>query len=114
METFAELRSRCKISLRTIYELVVRVYRGGGFTKDAVYLRGLVALLRELGRGMELEPLFVGKIARHHVPLVKELQHRRILEPAPLKPRILSLPEAKERLAVIQQGVSITDLCRFA
>ena len=114
VETFAELRSRCKISLRTIYELVVRVYRGGGFTKDAVYLRGLVALLRELGRGMELEPLFVGKIARHHVPLVKELQHRRILEPAPLKPRILSLPEAKERLAVIQQGVSITDLCRFA
>ena len=41
----------------------MRIYRGGGLTKDAVYLRGLLQILRYLREGGELEPLFVGKVA---------------------------------------------------
>ena len=46
----------------------LRVYRGGGLTKDAIYLRGLRDLLAYLSAGHDLEPLYVGKIALEHVP----------------------------------------------
>ena len=39
------------------------VFRGGGLTKVALYLRGLVEILDHIGGGGELEPLLVGKVA---------------------------------------------------
>jgi len=113
VDTFQTLRQRCKVPLRVLFGLVVRVYRGGGFTKDAVYLRGLVQVLNLLASGEELQPLFVGKIARHHVPLVRELQWRKVLQPAPLVPRVLSIPEAQERLERLKEGKTVVDLCGF-
>jgi hypothetical protein len=111
VDTFHTLKNRCQVPLKVLYELVVRVYRGGGLTKDAIYLRGLVAVLKSLEEGQDLAPLFVGKIARHHVPLIRELQWRKVLLPAPLTPRILSLPEAQERLERLKQGITLTELC---
>ena len=60
----------------------MRVFRGGGLTKDAIYLRGLLQLLAHLARGGALEPLLVGKIALDHVPLVEELVLREVLRAA--------------------------------
>ncbi len=62
----------------------MRTFRGGGLTKDAVYLRGLVQLLEYFKNGGELEPLFIGKISADHIAIVKELQWRKVLHPAPL------------------------------
>ena len=39
----------------------MRVFRSGGMTKDAIYLRGLVELLEHLGAGGSLDPLWLGK-----------------------------------------------------
>lgn len=110
VETYRELHHHYRFEQRTAFVVTVRIYRGGGLTKDAVYLRGLVGVLNYLKQGGELEPLFVGKIAADHVPIIHELHARRVLRLAPLRPRYMERPETAERLAYLRQGVSVLDL----
>lgn len=95
---------------RPAYTIALRVYRGGGLTKDAVYLRGLVEILDYIRRGGELAPLFIGKLAADHIPIVRELLLRGVLRPAPLRPRYLDDPQAAERLQRLRQGLTALDL----
>ena len=85
----------------------MRVFRGGGFTKDAVYLRGLVSLLEYLGRGGDLELLFVGKVSLASLSIIRELRHRRVLGDAPLRPLFLDVPGAADRLARLRRGLEV-------
>ena len=48
---------------RTAFTVAMRVYRGGGLTKDAIYLRGLEQVSGYLAAGGEVERLLVGKVA---------------------------------------------------
>ena len=112
VETFRDLDRRYEFSQRAAFAITMRVYRGGGLTKDAIYLRGLRAMLRYLGNEGELEPLLVGKIAAEHIPLVRELQLRRILTAPPLRPRYLNDPRASDRLQRVKRGVTVLDLIR--
>jgi len=75
-----------------------------------VYLRGLVGLLKHLSVGGALEPLFVGKIALEHLPVMNELEWRQVLVPPPLTPRYLGRPDASARLERLRAGVSLIDL----
>ncbi len=75
IDTFRTLDRNYEFSQRTAYTIAMRIYRGGGLTKDAVYLRGLLQILRYLREGGELEPLFIGKVASAHLPLIFELSH---------------------------------------
>jgi len=79
-------------------------------TKDAVYLRGLIELLEYLKNGGEFEPLFVGKIAIDHIPLIRELQYREVLKPAPLLPLYFLQTGFSEKIATLQKGLSPLDL----
>ncbi len=110
VDTFRMLCRTYGFAQRLAYTIAMRVYRGGGLTKDVVYLRGLVEVLDYLRGGGELEPLLVGKISVEHVPLVRELQHREVLRPAPLRPRYLDRPAVKQRLARLRQGLTVADL----
>ena len=76
LDTFRILCNDHGFSKRVAYTITMRIYRGGGLTKDAVYLRGLIQILEYLKSGGELDPLFVGKIAADHIPFIKELQLR--------------------------------------
>ncbi len=85
--------------------------RGGGFTKDAVYLRGLVAILQYVKQGGDLNPLLVGKMAVEHIPIIKELQYRKVLKAAPITPRYLQNPESLARLERLKaENLSVIDL----
>ncbi len=110
VEVFRELAREWEISKYTAFVVTMRVYRGGGFTKDAVYLRGLVRLLRYLADGGSLEPLFVGKIGAAHVPIIEELLLRKVLKPAPLHPSYLESTEVLERLKRVSKTNSVFDL----
>lgn len=110
VENFHYLNDRYQVANQRLFEVLTRIYRGGGFTKDAIYLRGLISLLKGLSEGLDLEALFVGKIGRHHLPLVRELQWRHVLKPAPLSPLVLKSRQARERLKKIRQGMSVVDL----
>ena len=95
---------------RTAYTIALRIFRGGGLTKDALYLRGLVEILKYLGKGGDLEPLLVGKIAMEHLPVVRELLFRGVLRAPILRPRYLDSPDARQRLANITPLTTVGDL----
>ena len=109
-ESFRLLVQKYRFEPRPAYTIALRVYRGGGLTKDAVYLRGLVEILDYVRRGGELEPLFVGKLAADHIPIIRELQLRGVLRPSPLRPRYLDNPQAAERLLRLRQGMTLLDV----
>jgi uncharacterized protein (TIGR02421 family) len=107
---FAELVDQHRLSPRTAFSVTVRVFRGGGLTKDAIYLRGLVQLLDHLRAGHAIEPLLVGKLGFEQVELVEELLRREILRPPVLQPRWLAAPGAAARLARARAGLRPIDL----
>jgi uncharacterized protein (TIGR02421 family) len=110
VECFRELDGVHGFSQRTAFVVTMRTFRGGGLTKDAVYLRGLGQILDYLSSGETLEPLFIGKIAANHIPIVNELRWRGVLREPPLTPRYMSDPAAIERLHRLQRGASVIDL----
>ena len=112
VEAYRKFDKDYDFSRRQAYTVTMRAFRGGGLTKDAVYLRGLVEILEYLKQGGQLEPLFIGKIAADHIPLIRELQHRRVLHPASIKPRYLEMPGVAERLERLRCGVTLPGLVR--
>ena len=110
VDTFRMLDRNYEFSQRTAYTIAMRIYRGGGLTKDAVYLRGLLQILRYLREGGELEPLFVGKVASAHLPLIFELSHRQIIKPPALRPRYLEQPDAQQKLERLRGGMKVLEL----
>ena len=104
IETFRTLSEDYGFTNRTAYNITMRVYRGGGLTKDAIYLRGLRAILRYVQRGGDLNPLFVGKMAVNHIAIIQELQYRNVLRPVPVMPRYMRDDAAIARLERLQGG----------
>ena len=112
VDVFRELDRHWDLDRRTAFTATMRVFRGGGHTKDALYLRGLLGLLEHLRAGRPLEDLYVGKIGLHHLPFVKELTIRGVLSSPPLRPRYLDAPEGKKRMARLREGVAVHELCQ--
>jgi hypothetical protein len=57
-----------------------------------------------------LEPLFVGKIASAHLPLIFELRQRQVIKPPILRPRYLEQPESQRKLERLRVGMKLMDL----
>ena len=112
IETFQILKESYAFTQRTAFTVTMRVYRSGGLIKDAIYLRGLVHLLDYLKKGGTLAPLFVGKIAAEHIPIIQELQWRKVLKPAPLRPRYMENPSIEEKFDALRQERSVLDLIK--
>jgi hypothetical protein len=110
LEIFESLRAEHQLPPRTAWSIAVRVVVGGGSVKDAIYLRGIMHILETLAEGTDLEPLFVGKLALDHLPLVQDLLDRGVLTAPWVRPRWLEVPGAQARLERLRAGVSVTDL----
>ncbi len=110
IDTFREFDRSYDFERRTAFVITMRVYRGGGLTKDAVYLKGLLDLLAYLKNGGSLQSLLVGKLAVEHVPIIEELQWRQVLKPPILRPRFLDAPGAEKGLARARSGLNVLDL----
>ena len=110
IETFRRLEDRHHFEQRTAYRIAARIYRGGGLTKDAVYLRGLMKVLKYLAKGGDLKVLFTGKLALGHISIVRELLHRGMLSLPPLEPSYLRDPISEKRLAEAASGLSVVQL----
>ncbi len=110
VEVFQRLVHKYEFHHDLAFTVTMRVYRSGGFTKDVVYLRGLVQLLHELQNGLQLDLLFMGKFGIEHLPIVRELMWRKILVPAKLRPYYLEIPAAQKRLEKVRKGITVMDL----
>lgn len=109
IETFERLAEECKLSPRTAFVTTLRAYRGGGLTKDILYLRGLRDVLAYLSRGHDIEPLYVGKIGLQHVPFIQELRRRGIVNAPGVLPRFWSDSAAQQQLERCR-GLSVVQL----
>jgi len=112
VDGYRELNQRYGFPRRAAYNITLRIFRGGGLTKDAVYLRGLMRLLDYLGTGGQFETLYVGKLAVQHVPIIRELQLRQVLKPLWLRPRYMDDMHTVARLARARDGLSVLDLAK--
>lgn len=80
------------------FDVAVRARRGGGLTKDAVYLRGLRDLLAYLEAGGEFDALFLGKFALPQLELLDALVDEGWIVPPVLLPRYAADPDFRDRL----------------
>jgi uncharacterized protein (TIGR02421 family) len=110
VDTFRRLQATHGFAGRIAFTVTARTFRSGGLTKDVVYLRGLRQILGYLGRGGELTPLFAGKIAAQHIPIIRELTWRGVLVDPPLMPRYMNQPEAMARLERLKGESDVADL----
>lgn len=94
------------------FDVTSRVHSCGGFTRDQIYLRGLIYLLRYLHAGGALEPLYLGKVGHEEIPVVQDLGRRGVLREPPLKPRFLEIEGAEDALAAVRRGIQPRDLVR--
>lgn len=103
IETFRLLHYDLEFQPYAAFTITMRVYRGGGYTKDQIYLRGLIRLINYLKNNGSLESLFFGKISLEFLPIVEELRWRKVLKPPLLQPRYLDHPLSKRRLQRLRE-----------
>ena len=62
------------------FSVVTRIFRGGGFTKDYLYLSGFVKILRMWENDSDLEPLLVGKTSLDFYHTISEMIQREMVQ----------------------------------
>lgn len=110
VEVFRLLRRTHGFSAPGAFNLTTRVFRSGGFAKDAIYLRGFKTIMELVASGQSLEPYWYGKIAPRHVPVVGELSARGILTCPKIRPEFLDFPDTTERIAAFRTVPSFANL----
>lgn len=90
VDTFSLLVEQYNFTEDIAFNITMRVYRGGGLTKDAVYLQGLIELLEYLREGNDINILTIGKIRKDYIPIIQDLIQRGYLKQPAVIPRYLS------------------------
>lgn len=75
----AELLREYGMSLEDSFNLTTRIYRGGGFTKDYLYLSGLKEVSQLMKESDEYRELMIGKTNADYLPLINEMIDRKLI-----------------------------------
>lgn len=106
VESFRTLTQDLDIDTETAFGILLRVFRGGGLAKDAIYLRGLLSLLSHLKAGGALDPFWMGKISASHFSVMEELGARGLLKAPILRPLCLETDRGRARLDRARAGLT--------
>lgn len=109
-QTFFKLYSKYDFTKERAFNITSRMFQGGGFLKDIIYLKGLVKLRDHLANGGELEPLLAGKFALKHVNVIKDLTDRGLVQPAKLRPRYFEDKNFDKRLKKLSKGLALSKM----
>jgi len=112
VETFRLLEKDYGFTPHLAFTMSMRVHRGGGYTKDMVYLRGFNQLLAYLKTDKDIELLYAGKVALEFLPLLEELRWREVIKPPALIPRYLEQGQCRERLEYLRSHPSLDTILR--
>ena len=110
LDVYRLLRDDHGFAQRSAFFVAMRVVRGGGLVKDAIYLRGLQSVVEYVAKGGRIETMLVGKIAPEHTGVIEELQRREVLQPPPLRPKFLDNPDSHYRIERVRDGLSLADM----
>ncbi|NNM22157.1 MAG: DUF1704 domain-containing protein [Flavobacteriaceae bacterium] len=73
-DTFDLLHNQYKLNREEAYSISLRAHRGGGFTKDFLYLTGLKRIYDRYQTNEDLSLLQLGKVSLEHLDLVNRWQ----------------------------------------
>ena len=110
IEVYRSLRREHGFSRRGAFGIAARVFRSGGFAKDAIYLEGFRAVTSLVAAGAPLNPFWLGKIALAHVPAIEELLQRELVQPPLFKPSFLEDEQAAKRIADLRRAKSFPEI----
>lgn len=82
IEIFEALKDIYKLDDDVAFQVATRVSRGGGFTKDYLYLKGFKKVYDTFVSGKDLDILMIGKTSIEYKAILNELVKRGILNPA--------------------------------
>ncbi|MDT0558813.1 DUF1704 domain-containing protein [Ichthyenterobacterium sp. W332] len=71
-DTFDLLHNQYKLNRDKAYSVTLRVHRGGGFTKDHLYLSGLKKVFKYAQNDNDLGLLLTGKVSLEYIETIKE------------------------------------------
>jgi uncharacterized protein (TIGR02421 family) len=77
--TFLILKETYNVNEQLAYTITARVYRGGGYTKDYLYLRGFSAILSAYEHEKDFNNLLAGKTSLEFLPLITRLIDKGLL-----------------------------------
>ncbi|MFD2600065.1 flavohemoglobin expression-modulating QEGLA motif protein [Sphingobacterium corticis] len=92
LDTFDLLSEHYHFDHHTAFHMTMRVYRSGGLTKDALYLQGLIDMVKYIKEDNDIALLTMGKIRKEYIPIIQELMLKGIVKPPALQPRYLEKP----------------------
>jgi uncharacterized protein (TIGR02421 family) len=92
VETYRMLTKEYGLAAEAAFGLAARVHRGGGLTKDYLYLQGLREVFAMWRRGADLSPLLAGKCSMEYYAELSDLLARGVLEAPRLRPIPLDAP----------------------
>lgn len=89
--TFTMLLEQYRVDPNLAFTITARAYRGGGFTKDYLYLQGLHNMLNAYENEPNFNYLLAGKVSLEHLPLITRLIDKGFLSaPKHISPAILN------------------------
>jgi uncharacterized protein (TIGR02421 family) len=110
IEVYRSLTREHGFSKRGAFGISARVFRSGGFAKDAIYLEGFRTVTSLVAAGAPLNPFWLGKIAVAHVPAIEELLQRELVQPPLFKPSFLEDEKAAKRIADLRRARSFPEI----
>ncbi|MDH5717280.1 MAG: flavohemoglobin expression-modulating QEGLA motif protein [Spirochaetia bacterium] len=76
---FHRLNNDYHLSIDSAFMLTTRVFRGGGFTKDYLYLSGFRDIVK-LASKRDISPLLTGKVSLSFIKIIDQLIERKIVK----------------------------------
>ncbi|WP_222984244.1 flavohemoglobin expression-modulating QEGLA motif protein [Flagellimonas meishanensis] len=80
-DTFDLIHGHYKLNRDEAFSITLRAHRGGGFTKDRLYLSGLRKIYRRYKREEPMDLLFSGKVALEQLEAIKKLRSLGLAQP---------------------------------
>lgn len=80
-DTFDLLHNQYKLNRGDAYTITLRAHRGGGFTKDRLYLSGLRKIFKRHLKSESMDNLLTGKVAMDYEEAVIHLKSLGLIEP---------------------------------
>ena len=73
-DTFDLIHGHYKLNRDDAWSICLRAHRGGGFTKDRLYLSGLRKIYKRYQKGESMDTLLTGKVSLQYENQIKHLQ----------------------------------------
>ncbi len=81
-DTFDLIHTQYKLDRERAFNITLRIHRGGGWTKDALYLSGLKKVYDRYKSGTDLTPVLLGKCSLEYESKVEEIRGLGLITPA--------------------------------